>query len=188
MDTKTCTKCNETKELKLFNAQKNGKYGVTSVCKVCRSEYDKNPKHKQRRLEYSRKRGYTDADRDYYAKRRVEEPEWYLHQSAKNGAKKRGIHFSITIDDILIPDVCPIFGWKLEMKATGSKHKPNDFSPSVDRIDSAKGYVKGNVAIISYRANIIKNSGTIEEHRRIADWMEEQDNADSGKLVGQFQV
>ena len=35
--------------------------------------------------------------------------------------------------------------------------------PSLDRIDGAKGYVKGNVRVISHRANMLKNDATIEE-------------------------
>lgn len=44
---------------------------------------------------------------------------------------------------------------------------------SLDRIDPRKGYVKGNVWIISYRANLIKNDGTAEEHEMIAKAMRE---------------
>jgi hypothetical protein len=49
-----------------------------------------------------------------------------------------------------------------------------DTSPSLDKINPELGYVPGNVAIISYRANRIKNNGTAEEHRLIADWMDAQ--------------
>jgi len=48
----------------------------------------------------------------------------------------------------------------------------SDCLPTVDRIDSSKPYEIGNIAIISWKANIIKNSGTAEEHRRIADWID----------------
>lgn len=39
---------------------------------------------------------------------------------------------------------------------------------SLDRVDPAKGYVKGNVWIVGYRANLVKNDGTAEEHELIA--------------------
>ena len=38
-----------------------------------------------------------------------------------------------------------------------------DNSPSLDRIDSSKGYTPDNVWVISRRANIIKHDATLEE-------------------------
>jgi hypothetical protein len=43
----------------------------------------------------------------------------------------------------------------------------------LDRIDNNEGYVKGNVAVISFRANTLKNNATAEELRAIADYMDE---------------
>jgi hypothetical protein len=45
---------------------------------------------------------------------------------------------------------------------------------SLDRIDSSKGYIKGNVWVISLRANRIKNDSTPQELRLIADKVEER--------------
>ena len=45
-------------------------------------------------------------------------------------------------------------------------------SPSLDRLVPALGYVKGNVQVISWRANKLKGEGTAEDHRLIAEWME----------------
>lgn len=81
----------------------------------------------------------------------------------KARARKRGLEFTIAPTDIVVPDSCPIFGVPLEI---GSRLNSN--SPSVDRIDSTVGYVPGNVWVISHRANAIKNSGTPEEHEKIA--------------------
>lgn len=38
-------------------------------------------------------------------------------------------------------------------------------------MDNEKGYVPGNVVVMSYRANRLKNDGTAEEHEIIAAWM-----------------
>lgn len=62
--------------------------------------------------------------------------------------------------DLIIPDYCPLLGIKLEY-TSGKTNNPN--TPSLDKIDPTKGYVKGNVRIISYKANTMKNNATREE-------------------------
>lgn len=91
----------------------------------------------------------------------------YMLRSAKFSAKKRGLEFNLTIEDIIIPDRCPVFGMPLEW-LDGKRH---DGSPSMDRIDSSLGYVKGNVQIISWRANRIKADATAAELECVAAWM-----------------
>lgn len=79
------------------------------------------------------------------------------------------IPFDLTVEDIVIPDVCPI---RLTPFTFNARHA-QDNSPSVDRIDNAYGYVKGNVRVISYRANAMKNNCTDPNiMRRLADYME----------------
>jgi hypothetical protein len=80
---------------------------------------------------------------------------WY----ARRNSRRRGEECTLELDDIYIPEFCPVLGIRLQ---PGS-HTHQDNSPSVDRIDSTKGYTKDNVWIISARANRIKNNSTIEE-------------------------
>jgi hypothetical protein len=82
----------------------------------------------------------------------------------KSRAKRKGFEFNLTIADIVMPIECPILGVKLEY-VCGKGGSWN--SPSLDRIDSLKGYIKGNVQIISKRANIIKNDATIDEIEKV---------------------
>ena len=52
---------------------------------------------------------------------------------------------------------------------------PQDDSPSIDKIIPEKGYVKGNVAIISQLVNRVKNNAkTPEEIRQVADWYKKE--------------
>lgn len=85
----------------------------------------------------------------------------------KSRCKKWGVEFNLTIDDIIIPDTCPILGIPIEH----GKGYRTDNSPSVDRIDNSVGYVKGNVHVISMRANRIKNDSTLEELRLIVEYL-----------------
>lgn len=50
--------------------------------------------------------------------------------------------------------------------------KPHNNAPSLDRVNTKKGYVKGNVALICWRCNALKSNATSKELRRIADWMD----------------
>ncbi len=88
--------------------------------------------------------------------------------TARNRAKTKSVPFDITEDDLDIPVFCPVLGIKLERAGTGSGR--NDNAPSLDRIIPELGYVRGNVMVISNKANRLKNNGTAEELRRIADF------------------
>lgn len=96
-----------------------------------------------------------------YWRKFVASPEYLMLHRAKSRAKAKGLKFDISIEDIVIPEFCPVFGTPLE-RAKG-KDSNKDNSPSLDRIRSEKGYVKGNVWVISNKANTIKSSATVEE-------------------------
>lgn len=86
--------------------------------------------------------------------------------TARNRAKTKGLPFDLTEDDIDIPVFCPVLGIKLERGVEGTGR--SDASPSLDRIVPERGYVKGNVVVVSNRANRMKNDGSPEELRRLA--------------------
>lgn len=75
---------------------------------------------------------------------------------AIEAAKKRGVKCTITSDDLIIPERCPVLDIPLTIGTRGMS--PN--SPTLDRIDPTFGYVRGNVAVISWRANRIKGDQT----------------------------
>lgn len=88
-----------------------------------------------------------------------------LFLEARSRAKSRGVEFSIDLNDIPpMGDACPLLGHPFPP----SEERGSIYSPSLDRIDSRSGYVKGNVWIVGYRANLIKNDGAAEEHEKIA--------------------
>lgn len=90
----------------------------------------------------------------------------YLVNMARSRAKARGLPFDLTPSDITIPVFCPVLGLKLERGAFG--WKGNDAAPSIDRIIPELGYTKGNVVVVSNKANRMKSNGTAEELRRVA--------------------
>ena len=92
-----------------------------------------------------------------------------LLNKAKNRAKKKGLEFNIDVSDVVIPKICPVLGIDIITDLQG-RYTHN--SPSIDRIDNDKGYVKGNVRVISHRANHLKGNGTVAEMRLIIQDLE----------------
>lgn len=92
----------------------------------------------------------------------------YMVQRAKARAAEKGIEFNIDKNDVIVPEVCPILGIAL---VVGSG-EVCDGSPTLDRINSTLGYVKGNVQVISFRANTLKSNATLGELKSIVAWME----------------
>jgi hypothetical protein len=91
-------------------------------------------------------------------------PERSLVNTARRRAKAKGIEFSITPADISVPTHCPVLGIELRRGSGGF----NPTSPTIDRIDSSRGYVRGNVVVVSWRANKIKGDATKDELAALA--------------------
>lgn len=89
-------------------------------------------------------------------------------RDAKKRVLSKGLDFSITKEDIIFPDICPIS--LLKLKVGYRKLTPN--SPTLDRIDNTKGYIKGNIAVISNRANAMKRDASTKEIQRLLEYMQ----------------
>lgn len=88
---------------------------------------------------------------------------------AKRRAKVNGYDINITLSDISAcwptDGCCPVLGFELDLTGKDRWH-----SPSLDRIDTSKGYVKGNIIVVSYRANSIKQDSTLDELKALVDF------------------
>ena len=99
---------------------------------------------------------------------------------AKDRAQKNNVPFSLTSEYLqsIAGDECPVFRtplvWGQSKRGRGI---PLDNGPELDRIVPDRGYVEGNVAFISRKANRIKGEGTMVQHYAIADWIWEQTRA-----------
>ena len=85
----------------------------------------------------------------------------YIIRNSKYCAKRRNIEFSIKYTDFELPEVCPILGIKLEYGAGHDGNAPQH--ATLDRIDNTKGYVPGNVMIVSRLANAMKNEASFNQ-------------------------
>jgi hypothetical protein len=93
---------------------------------------------------------------------RTDNPIKYMLVGAKARAKRKNIEFDLKIEDIDIPEYCPILNIKLE-KVPGKRGT----SPSIDRVDPTLGYTKSNTRIISTKANAFKANMSKEDIERL---------------------
>lgn len=107
---------------------------------------------------------------EYYANKRIKEnskTENRILTRIKSRAKVNSIPFNLELEDIIIPEICPVLNIKIQSVAGAGTNQYG--SPSVDRIDSALGYTKGNIRVISQRANLLKSNATVEELQKVLD-------------------
>lgn len=145
---KLCKRCNETKPPSEFRFRNDTKK-LRAECKVCASKSE-NSRY------YRRKSDILKRDKAW----REDNPVAKLLKSAKSSAMIKNLEFNITADDIHIPEVCPYLGVVLTNTLGQGVVWSN---ASIDRIDSNKGYVKGNIQIISRKANAMKQDASAEE-------------------------
>lgn len=95
---------------------------------------------------------------------------------ARARARRRGLPFGLVVDDIHIPDTCPILGIPLVIRSDYRKRskRPPDDSPSLDRLIPELGYLPGNVRIISNRANRIRADATRAELEAIVRYLKKE--------------
>jgi len=97
--------------------------------------------------------------------------DWYqtpiekrIFNRAKARAKRNDIGFTITLEDIILPDVCPVFK---EPFIYGDVN----WTYSIDRTDNENGYHPGNVVIMSNLANRLKNSASADDLQKVVDYL-----------------
>lgn len=113
-------------------------------------------------------------------------PQIRMYSGAKQRAKKNNLEFGLKSYKDLppTPSFCPILGIPIFVKE-GSKNGGSDNSPSLDRIDNTKGYVKNNIHIISRKANQMKSNANFEEIKMLYKFMKKyKERRSDGKHDG----
>ena len=129
-------------------------------------------KRRERGLQKQGRKPYSMEEKEQAKEVRKEwEKEWrkeYFENSpqkrllwaARKRSKVKGIDFNIEESDIIIPESCPLTGIKLLPHVPRGNRR--DQVMSLDRIDNSKGYVKGNIWVISHLANTMKSNASQE--------------------------
>lgn len=132
----------------------------------------RDPEHKKARVRAWRennpekwgeqkKRNYASRVERYRA-----DPAQYLWRTARARAKQTGVPFEIAVEDVVIPTTCPVLGVSIDVLNSSYYN-----GASLDRVINSLGYVKGNVRVISRKANRLKGDATIEELERLLLYM-----------------
>lgn len=175
----TCSKCGERKPVKLFYRNRAQPGGLNVWCKNCHQAYCAKNAHKKKKYAkryyiihaekakrlarvHRKKNGAKMRALDKQKHRK--DPRAKMLKAARRRAKDRGLKFGLNIENISVPKFCPLLGIRIAV-GNGS-HCAG--SPTLDRKNPKKGYVRGNVWVISHRANSIKRDATVQELRTLA--------------------
>lgn len=133
----------------------------TSTTFVTPSAAKETKKNRKKRSDYLGENHYKEMRRKIGKNYRTMNPEKHLYWLAKSRAKRKNVDFNLTPKDIVIPERCPYLG--ILLKPTTKRGESRNQTCSLDRIDNTKGYVRGNVEVISWQANTMKNNATPEQ-------------------------
>lgn len=167
---KICPKCYIVRDNKEFNKEQY-------YCKQCYHLLYINNKQKYAISSLKCKRKDKKRSSIWNMRFRSNNPQQYILSRVKHYSKCMNIEFNIELEDIIIPEECPVLGIRLiNYKNYTIKDKVKSGSmpynaPSIDRIDNSRGYVKGNVQIISWKANRMKNKATKEQLLDFSEWV-----------------
>lgn len=175
--TRRCGRCGNIKPHSEFGRAARNHVGLSSICRPCGRartlayrRANKERVNARNRAYYRRHKDRHRATQKKYIARKL---EWMrtdkvrhakaLLAAVRQRARKLGLPFNIDHTDIPVPDRCPALGVELKR----NRGKVAFDSATVDRIVPARGYVKGNVIVISQRANAVKNDATPDEIYRV---------------------
>lgn len=159
LDTKKCSKCGETKPVSEFYRRSDAKHRLKSWCKRC-----DNANATERSRTPQGKAVSKRSNAKHYASHKGRAVK--LTYKASWRAKKKGIEFDIDAGDVeralVNPGRCALTGRAFVFTPpTDTAHHP--LAPSLDRIDNTRGYVPGNVQLVTDAVNRAKNELTVPQ-------------------------
>ena len=155
---KVCTKCKEHKLFSEFSIRRSTKSGLSSCCNSCAKEY-RDSQCRFNRWYLTKKKDGKRAGFEWDI-----EPEDIPGVRIRETIKEARNRKYYSWEAVEYPKVCPILGLELDWGMNGRQLN----SPSLDRIDSTKGYIRGNVMMISDLANKMKQNATPEQLKQFS--------------------
>ncbi len=149
---KPCSKCGEQL-----------RYQSSGACIKCNA--DKTAAWKEK---------YYSGGAEYIAGWRDRNPLKSMIINSRARAKRLDIYFNIGESDVVFTTECPCCGDPLDFSR---KQKICAQSPTLDRLNPGEGYIAGNVSMICWACNHVKNATTLERIEAVARWMRRQQPA-----------
>lgn len=159
---KLCSMCKKFKSIQDFHKRTGTLSGLAPSCKDCSNSRNKETRIPYSNLDEKQKKLILESNKK---SRDIMPLENKIFIRAKKRSRELNLEFNLELSDIIIPKICPI----LDIDLIPS-NKITDNSPSIDRIKNNLGYIKGNIHIISNKANRMKSNGTKEELEKLSNY------------------
>ena len=149
---RVCSSCCEKKPIDEFKKPYKDGFSLIRKCKSCHAE----------------------SMRKNRIKNKTVNPEYNAIREKLNSARKRAkenrYSFDISIEDLMpFPSHCEVFGIKLDYVAFG--YERVESLATIDKVIPELGYTKGNVRIISMKANRMKSDMSLKDIEAIRDYI-----------------
>lgn len=185
METIICKKCKEEKPTIEFTLNRNSKTSYEPYCKPCRKEhlrlyqikYRKELKEKRKEKYEANAKKYSESTKKYSDELRKNNPaKW---RTRKFFEKLKNIETDLTKEYIenLFANTkqCECCNKKMELHYLGNGEK-NDNAPSIDRVDSVKGYTKNNIGVLCWKCNYRKTDLSLTDLNNLINYINKKQN------------
>lgn len=139
---------------------------ATKQCSVCRAELTDDNWGKGNQKARRNRCAHCENQRNRNWLNKLTTAK-YLHNLAKKRSKRKGREFTITVEDVeaVMTDTCPLLNIPIKRyPITGvGGYRAQDDAISLDRLNSSKGYIPGNIIVCSWRANNLMSNSTPNE-------------------------
>ena len=145
--------------------------GLQFLCSDCYNEHNSINQGKDKNYFLKLRKKYDPNFKEYLNTQKRENSRKnhisIMLSNAKKRALKKGLEFTLTKEDIIIPEICPV----LKVQFVIGTRDNYDFTPTIDRIDNSKGYTPDNIQIITNKANSMKNSADFKMLNNFANYI-----------------
>jgi hypothetical protein len=184
---KICSRCKRELELEKFIKNKNCKDGRAGICKDCSNKYSAEWKRKNKdKISKQNKQIYLEKVKLRQEKTREQNKKnnpllmraRQLYAGMRDRSKEKGYGFdskiltiNYLVERLKNQPFCECCGKEFDVSYERDVTRKNE-APSIDRVDSKRGYTVDNVAIICWECNKHKQDATSDQLRMLADWID----------------